>query len=414
MNTLLNRIGNVWQPHPGQRAFLDNDAHFRVLACGRRWGKTDACAADILLALSRGSPTKHLIIAPTLGQARILFDRVIQMLEQADLGTTIQVKRSGYPILEFGPHVVLARSGHNANALRGHTATHIYIDEAAFVPEPVITEVALPMLATTQGRITLISTPHGRNHFWRFYQMGQDGQHGIWSRRSPSSESPHVSETFLAIQREIINPRAFQVEYEAEFNEVANRIFKSADVEACLVAELDPDSKGPVTIGVDWARDHDYTAVAVVQGHRRQASLIAMEQFHLAPWQTLVARVVEIIQRFPRAIVSCDATGVGSVTTELLESQCRNLTVKEFKFNKRSKRNLIGNLACMFEMGWLKLLPHTELIRQLTHFDASLNAESGHHDDLVIALGLAVSELITPYSPSLLVGARRAFGGQIT
>ncbi|MCL6624853.1 MAG: hypothetical protein K6T17_09600, partial [Fimbriimonadales bacterium] len=37
-----------WRPHGGQRAYLESGARFRVLACGRRWGKTDAASADIV------------------------------------------------------------------------------------------------------------------------------------------------------------------------------------------------------------------------------------------------------------------------------------------------------------------------------------------------------------------------------
>lgn len=162
MNGIESALASVWQPHAGQKAFLDNAARLKVLACGRRWGKTDACAAQIVSALLRESPAKVLIIAPTLDQARLMFDRVVEMLEaltpplhfvlQNKGGETgIKIRRSPYPHLRWGRHTVMARSGQLGRSLRGNEATHIVIDEAAFLPEEIITEIAMPMLATTSG-----------------------------------------------------------------------------------------------------------------------------------------------------------------------------------------------------------------------------------------------------------------------
>src|SRR5262249_9614122 len=147
--------------HPGQREFLLHPAKFKVLACGRRWGKTDACAVQVLQALHRPFPTKHLILAPTADQASLLFERVVGLLgrpsgrsdgsdesdgsEKSDKSDW-KLKHSPYPRLRFGAHTVMARSGHLPRALRGHEATHIVVDEAAYLPESLVTEVAMPML----------------------------------------------------------------------------------------------------------------------------------------------------------------------------------------------------------------------------------------------------------------------------
>ena len=233
-----------WEPHGGQREFLECGAKIRVLACGRRWGKTDVCAAGIVasllgesLAVSRqpladggrtGRTTsderrndgirrindergtindvrthgakRHVIIAPTQDQANLLFERVVEMLEAAlavgrgplavvkgdrrvinderktknEIADRIRVRRSPFPRLDFNGHRVIARSGHLGRSLRGNEATDIVVDEASYVPERLITEVAMPMLATTNGTLTLISTPCGMNHFWRFFKMGEE------------------------------------------------------------------------------------------------------------------------------------------------------------------------------------------------------------------------------------------------
>ena len=140
MNAFLEAIAPVWVPHQGQREFLESDAKTKVLACGRRWGKTDACAISILAALWHGSPTRQFIVAPTQDQATILFDRVVELLDLAaeaipGFFPPYKLKQTPYPKLRAGPHVVSARSGHRPRSLRGYGATHVIVDEAAYVPD---------------------------------------------------------------------------------------------------------------------------------------------------------------------------------------------------------------------------------------------------------------------------------------
>jgi phage FluMu gp28-like protein len=411
----MSLLDGVWKPHPGQRAFLEAESKFKVLACGRRWGKTDACAAAVVLALGRESPTEHLLLAPTADQAGLLFDRVVELLDRTPGGSTAKVRRSPYPSLRLGPHVVRARSGHVPRALRGHEATHIVVDEAAFLPESLVTEVALPMLATTGGQITLISTPRGKNHFWRFFEMGQRGENGVWSRRAPTSESPFVSASFLEVQRDLVSERAFAVEYEAEFLDSSGQVFPTEQVEACLVPSL-PPLAGPFLIGVDWARYSDYTAVAVLSGHREEAWLAEVLRFHGVTWSETVRRVASVVERFPGARVSCDATGVGDPMVEALRQALPGHFVEGLTFTAGVKASLIDGLAWLVGSRGLRMLPDPQLLREMEHFESTatahgqrLEARSGYHDDLVVALALGARLLPRPYRPTIVAAGPRLF-----
>ncbi len=420
MNTTLESLAPVWTPHPGQREFLENTAQFKVLACGRRWGKTDACAAQIITSLFRESPSRHVIVAPTQDQANLLFDRVLDLLEQMlGKGTRkskdLKLRRTPYPRLKFGTHSVTARSGHLARSLRGNEATDLVIDEAAFVPESLITEVAMPMLATTNGRLTLISTPNGKNHFWRFFQFGQEGKHGVWSRAAPSTESPFVSRSFLDVQRDLISDRAYRIEYLAEFVDSVGQMFRTEAVEACVVERL-PAVEGPVIIGIDWARYHDVTAVAVIQGDQSGAVLRELHTLAHEPWRVQISQVARIIHSYDRPMVVSDATGGGDALVEMLRDEVRGF-VKPFVFSATSKPPLIENLVALVEREALAMTPHPVLLREMHHFEATetesghrrMSAPSGMHDDHVIALALAASELKRPYGVPVRTGKSREF-----
>lgn len=390
----LNLLRNIWQPHPGQAEFLGSAAKIKVLACGRRWGKTDACAAEIVLALLREHPEKHLILAPTLDQSRILFDRVVALLEA--IGMAPAVKGTPYPTLTLGQHRLTARSGHVGRSLRGGEATAIVVDEAAFLPESLINEVAMPMLATTEGTLTLISTPNGMNHFWRFFEMGQAGENGVWSRRAPSSENPRVSETFLAIQRRLISERAFAVEYEAAFLDSENSIFRTEALDDMVALELVLPPE-PVCIGIDWGRYRDFTAVAVLCGSRASAEVLEIHRFNGLSYGEQVRRVAAIIARHNEAYILCDATGVGDPVVEQLQAEVKGFYVGGYVFTPSSKVRLIENLAMMVDQRCLRMLADPTLRREMQAYLANdqgkLGGKPGFHDDLVTALALATYQL---------------------
>lgn len=416
MKSFWNRSPAVWKPHPGQLEFLESQARIKVLACGRRWGKTDACAAEIVGHLTGSEPTRQLIVAPTQDQANALFDRVLDLIGLLKKAKLCTIRRSPYPSLRSGNHRLTARSGHVGRSLRGQGATHVVVDEAAFVPESLITEIVMPMMATTNGQLTLISTPCGMNHFWRFFKMGELGLHGVWSRSAPSSESPFVVEEFLAIQRELISPRAFRVEYEAAFTDSAGRIFRTEAINNCLVSDLPPLEGAAVCIGVDWGRHADYTVAIAVTGTRQQCQILDLVRFTELPFSTQADRVLEFIQQFSGCRVLCDSTGAGDPLLDELQRCCRDATIVGQHFTAPFKAGLIDNLAWVIDRGSLKMKPHPELIKELQHFELTTKDNhqlyggvAGVHDDMVIALALATLQLPSTYRAAVLVGDERRF-----
>ncbi|CAN5410763.1 hypothetical protein BH11ARM2_BH11ARM2_35530 [soil metagenome] len=395
----------IWQAHEGQKAFLDSDASIRVLACGLRWGKTEACAADMVARMHGEAPSRQLIVAPTLTQARLLFDRASGLLDRLLRGRgedpkEAKVRQSPFPLLEWAGHQLWARSGHRPGSLRGDEADHVIVDEAAFVPEPLVADVLHPMLATTGGRLTLLSTPNGRNWFWRYFRRGEEGGAGIWSRRGPSSENPKVPASFLDARRDMVSERTFRTEYEAAFTDVQGALLRQEAIEAALTGDFGEELRGEIRIGVDWGRLVDFTAVAVLVGTRARCWLVETVQMGRTSWDSLVERVAAIVRRYPGAVVICDASGVGDGITPILRNFLNNFTVREFKFNANNRDELLDNLATLFETNAVRFRPDPLLQRQLEMFVAKpgrskvrYEAAPGEHDDLVMALALAALHL---------------------
>lgn len=397
-----------WRPHLGQQAFLASNAPVRVLACGRRWGKTEVIAAEIARALLSNAPKQVLLVAPSVEQAALGFERVVAFLQR--LGALPTVRRSPAPTLTLGESRLWARPATRGGMLlRGRKAHLGIVDEAAYVPESVVLETLMPMLADTGGKLALVSTPRGKNYFYRLYQHGQeDGVH-IWSLRSPSWHNPLLSPTVLQMQASMMSARQFQVEYGAQFLDDAGQVFRTEWVDRALL--LKREGEGLVVAGVDWARSRDYTALAILRGAREGAQLLLIRRWQGLSWSEQVTIVAEHLRLYNPVRVVCDRTGLGDPLLEAL--QAAGIPHAEgVVFTRAFKQNLIENLALMLEQGRLQLLPEPELLRELHHFEATptergtrLQGVGGVHDDMVIALALAAWAL-----PDLESGAIRTSG----
>ncbi|GBC93511.1 hypothetical protein HRbin15_02002 [bacterium HR15] len=385
-----------WYPHAGQRAFLEARAPIRVLACGRRWGKTEVVAVEIARTLLEPVPRMVLLVAPSQDQALIPFERVAGLLRQA--GQSPAIRRTPAPVLTLGQSRLWARSAVRGGIfLRGRKAHLIVVDEAAYLPEAIVTEVLMPMLSDTGGRLALVSTPRGKNYFYRLYLEGQQGNERIWSLRCPSWQNPLLSPRMLMMQAQLMSERQFQVEYGAAFLDEAGQLFRTEWVDRALLMRLEPE--GLIVAGIDWARYRDWTAVAILQGTQEAARLLAVHRWQGLAWTEQIETLKHWLEQHAVQRVLCDRTGIGDPLVEALQNAIA-IPTEGLNFTRALKQNLVEGLALMLEQGRLQLLPDMELLQELYHFEVSatpagvrFGAERGFHDDMVIALALAVRAL---------------------
>lgn len=284
--------------------------------------------------------------------------------------------------------------------MRGLGADHILIDEAAFVPNTLIADTAMPMLATTGGRMTLISTPFGRNHFYRYFLKGQIGESDFWSHTGPSDENPGVDANYLELQREVMNESSFATEYLAEFRDSCATVFGYEFIQDALSAPA--ISKGTIVVGADWARHKDFTAVVALRGTRMGAEVVACEAWTNTTWSHSVVKVMDFARAYGARQLVCDATGVGDFANEELRKIAQGCRVGDFTFTRHKKHGIISDLAWMLEHGRMRLPADPDLIKELEAFELrptdtvpKYGASYGH-DDRVCALALACHGLLHP------------------
>lgn len=190
-----NRYPLRFTPHAGQREVHNSKARFRVVACGRQWGKTRyACAWALQKAVAGGAGWW---VAPDAIVADIGWETVRKLASQVP----------GAEIQDSYPHTVTFPSGgwlqvkgaHLPGKLRGRTLDFLVVDEAAFIQSGDRWNSELrPTLAIKGGEALFVSTFNGENWFYDLYERGQDPEFPEWeSWRKPSTENPYFPPTEL-------------------------------------------------------------------------------------------------------------------------------------------------------------------------------------------------------------------------
>mgnify|MGYP003147578275 CR=1 FL=1 len=374
------------EPHKGQAEIHKDSSRFRVLAAGRRFGKTRLAVFEALEVAANGG--RAWWIAPSYKMAAVGW-RPISRLGALVPGAKV---KQGERIVEMpAGGSVQVRSADEPDSLRGEGLDYCVLDECAFMNERAWSEAIRPALSDRQGRALFVSTPKGRNWFWRLYQRGNSEDN--WASFSyPTSSNPYIDKSEIQAASNDLPERIYQQEYEARFLEDGGGVFRR--VMQAVNGDTAP-TEGRYIIGVDWGRQNDATVYAVLNidsGH-----LVELDRMQKTDYQTQVSRLEALWQRYPGADIISETNSMGGPITEALQNA--GLPVQGFNTNNQSKQQIIDGLALAFERGHIHIPRDPVLIGELQAYESkrlasgrmSYSAPAGLHDDTVMALALAWS-----------------------
>jgi hypothetical protein len=117
------------------------------------------------------------------------------------------------------------------------------VDEASRVSDEMYYSLR-PMLATSNGTLWLMSTPHGKSgFFWETWNRGQGGAGGgdDWERvRVPAVDCPRIPKSFLDEERRTMGDLWFRQEYGCEFVDAVSGVFDRDVVEKAVREDVKP------------------------------------------------------------------------------------------------------------------------------------------------------------------------------
>ncbi len=367
------------EPHESQSLVLSEAKRFNVLCCGRRWGKSQL-AVDLLCRTAlAGKPAGY--FTPTYKLLDGTYKECLATLEP------IIKRKNEHQFIELiTGGVIDFWSLENELAGRSRKYKRAIIDEGAFTKNlwQLWTESIRATLADLKGDAWFLSTPKGKNDFYKLFMKGKTELK--WKSWQMSTyTNPYIDNEEIDDARSDLPELAFSQEYLAEFNDNIANPFGTDFIKSC-VREM--STKAPVCFGIDLAKSYDYT---VIIGLDNDCNVCYLERFQ-NDWKATTERIKRLQTGVPIAI---DSTGVGD---PIAEDVARGRNVDMVKFTSQSKQQMMEGLAMKIQKGEIGF-PDGIIKDELDNFEyiytrtgVKYSAPDGLHDDCVCALALAVSK----------------------
>jgi len=369
--------------HSGQEEAARSKARFRLLACGRRWGKTKLCAHEALRAMLEQKRVWH--VAPTYAIGLIGFRDMVMMARQIP-GVKIKV---GAKTMSYGPRGFIAvKSADYPNNLRGEGLDLMILDEAAFMPEETWVTILRPALMDRRGRALLASSPNGKNWFYNTFKSDL-----FESWQWPSWTNPFLAPGEIDTMRATYPKAQFAQEVAAEFVDFQGRVFPLPKVLPAIISPPSPpppSARGCV-FGISIGRSPTATAVAIAPLGRERVWYVERTQMDYARQP---AWIVGLIKKWKPSLVIYEDK-VGSPTGNTLQRAAP--WVLPYTATQETTVELIDSLIYSMEKDSYALPDQEAVVNQFDLYTCkrtpqgayTFGAQDGLTDDAVTAILLA-------------------------
>jgi hypothetical protein len=361
------------QPHTNQQKILDSQSRFRVVMCGRRFGKSELSQIEIITNALLGKNVAY--ITPTYQLARVFFERLTQAVPFQSNKSELTIKFPNGGSVDFF-------TGERMDNLRGRKFHLVVVDEASFIPnlEDGWLNSIRPTLTDYKGRAIFLSTPKGKNFFYSLFLKG--GEPDWEAFRFTTYDNPYIDKGEIDDARTQLPEVVFEQEYMANPAENSSNPFGSSYIKQCTF----PISPEPAIVyGVDLAKAVDWT---VIIGLDRNGSVCHFDRFQ-KDWR----QTKQTILSLNKAPILIDSTGVGDPIFEDLQRE--GLAINGFKFSSTSKQQLMEGLSSAIQQRKITY-PEGNIVNELEVFEyqytatgVRYSAPPGFHDDCVMSLALA-------------------------
>lgn len=386
--------------HKTQAAVYKDQTRFRVVVCGRRWGKSFEGQIEAVTTAYQGGVVWW--IAPTYGQATLLWDELLTVVRKIP-GTQVRVADR---LVRFGSDgVLMLKSADHPDTLRGAGLDLAILDECPLMKRDVWVSVIRPALAEKQGRALFLFTPRGMGNWtYELYGWGLDPELPDWSSVNlPTSTNPFVPASEIEQMRSEMPDRQFREEVLAEFIADGEGVFRGI-LQACIAEPQDKRLPGHQYImSIDWGRTNDFTAISIMDTTDRRE--VQLDRFTGMMYQHQQQRIKTLYEKWQPKEVWAEANSIGGPNIEALQQD--GIPVQPFQTTNSTKADAVNALTLAIERtaqgldNGIVLLADEVGISELQAFEYDTSpsglirfgARSGSHDDTVIARAIAVKQM---------------------
>ena len=379
---------------PWQQEVWNDKTRFKIVAAGRRTGKS-RLAAWMLIINALESERGHVFyVAPTQGQARdIMWQTLLELGHPVITSSHI----NNLQIKLINGATISLKGSDRPETMRGVSLKFLVMDEYADMKPEVFEQILRPALADQKGTALFIGTPMGRNHFYELYkyaELDDDPTYKSW--HFTSYDNPLLDPEEIDVAKKSMSSYAFRQEFMASFEARGSEMFKEEWVQFTESPE-----DGDYYVSIDLAGFEevnkkktknsklDETAIAVVKVC--QSGQWHVENIIHGRWELAeTARNIFEVVRDYRPIATGIEKGIArqavvSPLTDLMKRYGMFFRIDELTHgNKKKTDRVMWALQGRFENGFITLNKgnwNSRFLDQLFQFPDPLT-----HDDLVDAL----------------------------
>jgi hypothetical protein len=379
--------------HPAQQEIRASQARYRVLACGRRFGKTLLITDEGMESLAMGKRVAYFNLSYKQGrEVWESFKRMAAPIIQRKDENERRLETITGGVLDMWS---LDNEKTAENAL-GRYYDKVLFDEAARVPNllTVWDKTISPMLMDTGGEALFASSPNGLGDFYTLFQRGNDPLFSDWqSFHYPTWANPHIRPEEIESARREKTAQAFAQEIEAAFLADGSGVFRGVSKVAIAPFGSVPIPGFRYVVGIDWGKQNDFTVIVVFCVDTMQ--MVAIDRFNRIEYHFQRERLKIMIDRWKPVMNLIEWNSIGDVNIEELRRD--GVSVEDFNMSGISKPPLIENLAIAIEKEHITVMPDPVLLNEMNAYTMQrsatgkwqYNAPSGGHDDTVVALAIA-------------------------
>lgn len=388
------------KPYPLQCEIALHPAIYKVIAAGRRVGKTTmgaliAVGGQAHYGFRKGIlDGRHVTLSSTSQDQSDLFWLYITQWLRPLYSHSAFYKNETKRIIRLGNGQIRVKTGRHADALRGDYADTLILDECAYLEPDVWQTVGMPMLLDSEdSEAWFLSTPKRRNWFYQLFLQGLDVLNPLWhSWNFPSHANPHLSPDKLAEISANMTEADYEQEIMAQFLESEGAVFRYVD-ERSTAKRREP-YVGQFVLGVDWGQQKDYTVIMVIDVTTK--TVVDYDRFNIIDFTLQRGRLKAMWDKWNPQIAVIEENAAGKPNIEMLQREGMNIAA--FYTSPSSKPPLIESLVLAFDRGEITSLDDMYLKNELKAYEkvvskntgrSSYSAPEGLHDDCVMAMALA-------------------------
>ena len=416
--------------YPFQENLIRNfHAHrFNICKMPRQTGKSTTCVSYLLHYAIFNDNVNIAILANKASTARDLLSRLQLAYENLPkwMQQGIIVWNKGSVELENGSKILAAST--SASAVRGGSYNIIFLDEFAFIPNHIADQFfasVYPTISSGQNtKVIMVSTPHGMNHFYRYWHDAERKRNEYVPTEVHWSEVPGRDEAWKEQTIRNTSESQFRVEFECEFlgsvdTLIAPAILKTMVYEDAIQsnAGLDiferPREEHNYLMTVDVARGigNDYSAFLVFDITNFPYKVVAKYRNNEIKPMLFPSIIQEVASQYNNSWVLCEVNDIGEQVANILhfDLEYDNMLMASMRgragqivghgFSGKKSQMGVRMTSAVKKLGCSNLKTLVEdhkiltvdydIISELTTFvqrKQSFEAEEGCNDDLAMCL----------------------------